>query len=442
MVPSTSAENRLLIRKEYIETPNQWQWKYVGLYTNYAMVGWMYSALSSTATSFCFYVWEVEHHDTCQSARNVISMGWNFKFFIAVLCESYRPFSYRRKPYILAGWLGAILVMVVLAFAADPEIVSFSTYGILCMIATAFYIVADVNADGLTIEWSQKESPETRGRILATGQIVRFTFSCAAGLFNALLMNGPSTNPEGKGWNFGLTVGQMFEFTVVLCLLLVVPIFYLVEPDSSAIPSRNLHEHLGELWQILHGKPLSLLLIYVCGMTALAGIYNVAALTMQFQIIQLDQFQSGVDTLSTYFVLLVAIHIFKTFCLNVNWRYTEILSKMLYAFLGLLWLLPIYDLWGTRNAWFTIFIDLNESFAGGLTQNIATKENPYDEDQDNWRFASYTICIFFLEAWAQTEEGAVVREKSTLGTDGGPSALVTSSEYAVLLDEMAALKAL
>ncbi|KAK3286701.1 hypothetical protein CYMTET_5755 [Cymbomonas tetramitiformis] len=51
------------------------------------------------------------------------------------------------------------------------------------------------------------------------------------------------------------------------------------------------------------------------------------------------------------------------------------------------------------------------------------------------------LIVAIYQAWAQTEEGAVVREKRTLGTDGKPSALVTSSEYAVLLDEIAAFKA-
>eukprot|EP00854_Cymbomonas_tetramitiformis_P010892 gene10892-12887_t len=252
------------------DVPSLWQWKYVGLYTNYALIGWVYSLSGSTATGFCFYVWDVEDQDTCQAARNVIQMGWNFKFFVAVLCESYRPFGYRRKPYIVIGWIGAIVLMAVLAVFADPAFISYSTYVILCMIATCCYIVADVNAD--------------------------------------------------------------------------------------------------ELWQVLHGKPLMLLMIYASGATALAGVYNVAAVTIQFRIIELDQFQNGLDTVSTYLVLVLAIHIFKTFCLNMNWRYTEIASKMLYAVLGLLWLLPIYDIWGTRNAWFTIFIDLNEAFASGLTQ--------------------------------------------------------------------------
>ncbi|KAK3283091.1 hypothetical protein CYMTET_9196 [Cymbomonas tetramitiformis] len=52
------------------------------------------------------------------------------------------------------------------------------------------------------------------------------------------------------------------------------------------------------------------------------------------------------------------------------------------------------------------------------------------------------LVVAIFQAWAQSDDGVAVREKQTLGADGKPSALITSSEYAVLLDEIAALKAL
>ncbi|KAK3233885.1 hypothetical protein CYMTET_55860 [Cymbomonas tetramitiformis] len=52
------------------------------------------------------------------------------------------------------------------------------------------------------------------------------------------------------------------------------------------------------------------------------------------------------------------------------------------------------------------------------------------------------LVVAIFQAWAQSDEGAAAREKQVLGTDGRPSALVTSSEYTVLLEEIAALKAL
>ncbi|KAK3272850.1 hypothetical protein CYMTET_18882 [Cymbomonas tetramitiformis] len=52
------------------------------------------------------------------------------------------------------------------------------------------------------------------------------------------------------------------------------------------------------------------------------------------------------------------------------------------------------------------------------------------------------LVVAIFQAWAQSDDGATAREKQVLGTGGTPSALVTSSEYTVLLEEIAALKAL
>lgn len=38
------------------------------------------------------------------------------------------------------------------------------------------------------------------------------------------------------------------------------------------------------------------------------------------------------------------------------------------SILGLLWLLPFYNVGGLRNGWFTIFVNLDQSFAAGLSQ--------------------------------------------------------------------------
>jgi hypothetical protein len=39
---------------------------------------------------------------------------------------------------------------------------------------------------------------------------------------------------------------------------------------------------------------------------------------------------------------------------------------------GLLWILAYYDVGGLRDPWFTIFVDLDQSFTGGITQVLAS----------------------------------------------------------------------
>ena len=56
----------------------------------------------------------------------------------------------------------------------------FATYMMLLMVMCFFYIFSDVAGDGMTIELSKLEPPETRGYILTTGQTLHFhmLFTC------------------------------------------------------------------------------------------------------------------------------------------------------------------------------------------------------------------------------------------------------------------------
>ena len=69
--------------------------------------------------------------------------------------------------------------------------------------------------------------------------------------------------------------------------------------------------------------------------------------------------QAGIDTITTYFGLVYAIYLFQTYLINRNWRISEYGSIVISSLLGLLWIPAYYNLGGTRNAWYTIFIDLD-----------------------------------------------------------------------------------
>ena len=66
--------------------------------------------------------------------------------------------------------------------------------------------------------------------------------------------------------------------------------------------------------------------------------------------------------------MVFAVWIFQSFLIRKNWRLTHYLSSIFANLLGLLWLLPFFNIGTTRNPWFTIFIDLDQSFVNGLAQ--------------------------------------------------------------------------
>jgi len=273
---------------------------------------------------------------------------------------------------MIAGWVGTLLCTLILAIIGDE--CSVTTWIGLSVVTQAFLMLADVPADGYSVELGQLESPEERGMILSTGQRIRFTATMFAGLIQALLVNGTATNAEGcpidalNCWSWGLTVGQYYTLISCLLFIIVVPILFLREISSKHVPIHTLKEHGKELWHTLMNPTTLYLLFFVAGNGTLAQLTPMTYNYMQYTLIQLTNFQGGIQAIVTYLAVVVGIKVFQTFFIQSNWRNTLYLSIGLSNVLGLLWLLVYWNVGGLLNPWFTIFITVNQALAQGISQ--------------------------------------------------------------------------
>lgn len=343
------------------DVPDMWSKEYIGLYCQYASIGLMYGS-TGALIPFCAYVYEGPSN-VCSNSRNIVTFAWNLKIFYAILVDSYRPFGMRRKPWMLAGWVGVLVLFLVLAFTAHD--MSMYTWLIMLLFTQAFAMLSDVPADGYCVELGQLEGPDQRGQILATGQRVRFFFCVIAGVIQTFLLNGPDTNAPGcdinfsNCWSWGLTINQYYGLLFALIFILSVPILWLKELDAEHIPVHTVGHFFHEIWLTLQNLTTFYLVIFVIGVMTLTNFTNNANIVLQYYVIELTNFESGIDTITTYGSLVIAIWIFQRFMIDKNWRVTQVVSVLIAAALGLVWIAPYYNAGGTMNPWFTIFIDLD-----------------------------------------------------------------------------------
>lgn len=344
-----------------IEVPDMWSRDYIGLYSQYAAVGLIYGS-TGTLLAFCVYSFDGASN-VCSNAKNIVSFAWSFKIVYAIITDSIRPWGMRRKPWMLMGWTGVLLIYFVLAFVADKMPASY--WLIALMFVQVFVMLSDVPADGYSVELGQLEPKEQRGQILATGQRIRFLFCVVAGVIQMFLLNGPSTNDSScptsvlQCWSWGLTINQYYGLLFALIFILTIPVLWLKEIDASHIPQHTMKEFFEGIWATMQNLTTLYLVIFVVGVQSLSNFTNNAAIYLQYYVIKLTNFQAGVDTVTTYAALTLAIWLFQTFLINKNWRYTQYGSTVIAAFLGLVWIAAFYDEGGTMNGWFTIFIDLD-----------------------------------------------------------------------------------
>jgi len=149
---------------------------------------------SSSLLSLCAYVYNGEPN-VCANASNISTFAWSIKILIALITDRFRPFGQRRRPWMIAGWLIALLLLLFLAISASTLTAS-AWLGTLTAIQFCS-VLSDVPADGYSVQLGKLEPPEKRGNILATGQMIRFIFSMLAGLIQALLLNSPATSKPG-----------------------------------------------------------------------------------------------------------------------------------------------------------------------------------------------------------------------------------------------------
>jgi hypothetical protein len=351
-------------------TDRMWTKHYIGLYAQYAAVGLLYG-MNGAVLNLCVYVYEGETN-LCSNASNFIFLAWSFKIFYGIGTESFRPYGLRRKPYMIFGWVGALILLFALAVSAES--LNASSWIAILMMIQFFAMMSDVPADGYSVELGKMEPKETRGTILAIGQRIRFTFCVVAGGIQAFLLNGPTTNKEdctisfNQCWKWGLTVQQYYALIFCMVFILVLPIYIMKEPDASKIPRHTMKEFGAEIWITLSNLTTLYLIIYVVGIQILTNFYNNANILLQYYVIELTNFQAGLDTMSTYAALSFAIWIFQKYLLNRNWRKTKYASVAFSAGCSLLWIPAYYNSGGTRNAWYTIFVDLDQQFAAGISQ--------------------------------------------------------------------------
>ena len=222
---------------------------------------------------------------------------------------------------MLFGWTGVLVLLLVIAILGKRLSADHWLSMLLCV--QAFAMFSDVPADGYSVELGKLEDETNRGKILTTGQEVRFAFCILAGIIQTFFLNSTqtsydgcpvsSTNDPGSCWTWGLSVNGYYALVFCVVFVLVIPIIWLKELDASNIPIRTFREHILDIWETLQSRTTLSLMCYSAGMAILTNFPSTVNYYFQYYVLQLNNFQAGIDTISTYCTLTIAIGLFKRY---------------------------------------------------------------------------------------------------------------------------------
>lgn len=261
----------------------------IGLFANYAAVGVLYGGFPSLVYPFLLNYLNLKSYQA-EAAYSLISIPWSLKLFVGIVSDSFPIFGYRRKSYMILGWTLCTICLIVLAAlpAVDPYYLhpndmgktiheiknsyphtwqdrfnqdapnNGSIYIMLMSLATLAYVVADVAADGIVVEFAQREPEAIRGRTQTAIYCVRTLFSSIS-----ISIIGFGLNGLAYGGNFHWSLqfrDIMIMMAVAAASAIPFTIYFLEESRVEHRQSFRVRCH--EMWCILKNRAIWQIMAY------------------------------------------------------------------------------------------------------------------------------------------------------------------------------------
>ena len=113
----------------------------------------------------------------------LVALPWSLKFLLGSVTDGVPIFGYRRKSWLIIGWVLYILAAIGIAFVDKP---SFLATAFISFIMTCSYILADVCNDALCVERARHEQEEIKGAIQTAGYTIRYSIVSALSCLSPL----------------------------------------------------------------------------------------------------------------------------------------------------------------------------------------------------------------------------------------------------------------
>ena len=316
----------------------------------------MYGGLRATIYGLFMGYLNVPAH-TYATVKLIMLFPWSFKAAIGCLSDVQPLLSYHRKPYMVLGWAWCTIVLVAQALGSplpDPYWCRESGtgranttappcnpaardaggwYALVLMLAAWGFLVADVAADGLTLEYGRREPEHRRGRTQTSAYIARRF----GGMAGTLVVGVGFNSVEYSGtFEWGLSFHEVCGLLGGLSALMVPVSWYLVEEARVAAPGgrscgadRALRKHYARVsWSLVCSKAFLAVVVYQFA----------AGLTLQLQtpaVGEIKRYWAGVRSLqNAVFALLgdgvfvLGLALVRRYLLQASWRRMLLLTAV------------------------------------------------------------------------------------------------------------------
>jgi len=399
----------------------------IGYLCQYLTVGLLQGSISGMGYGLYICYLNVPSYVNA-SQSSLIEMAWSLKVLFALVSDSCPIFGLRRKPYMAIGWSIAAMGLLVVAAVplpdpyyckdasgrydthrvCNPEAAgSGALYAGLLATATCGYMLADVSADALTVQYARREPLKRRGSTQTLAYLGREVGSIASSLLVGFGMNGPD-------YNGSFAWGLSFNFICGLlgCVVLVqipISIMLIEEPrpqTGAGQGTATLSMACSRMGTMLQSGATFEYVLYLFLGNCLGGISTTASSEITRQWAKVENLQYNLFKMGSGLLFILGLWATRTFFLNSSWRMMILLTSIIMSIIDAPFtFLTIFDV--VRNQYF--FLD-----------EILLVAVP--------KAASFVVGVFVIVELAEEgSEGLAYGLLTTLGNLGNPVSTVLSN---------------
>ncbi|CAI5708202.1 unnamed protein product [Peronospora farinosa] len=365
--PISSGTNGGALREG--SAPNLLSKDCVGLLVQYAAIGLIYGVLPSTTYPFLQNYFNVSGPQMI-TADTLLFLPWSFKCFYGILSDCVPLWGYRRRPWMVIGWIICLSMLIIMAcmpagdpyytVSADrdikpadytPEIKArinstaasqATKYVMLMCFAGVGYVLADVCADSIVVEFAQGEPLESRGKTQSAMYAVRTVFVITGQLLTGLCFNGEE---YGGDFGFSLTFSQLMIILAVLLVPVIPMTWFFIKEETK--PRVNFMLYIRELWELIQKRVVYQVILFTFFHSMLSQISYTASSPVQSYLVGFTPLNASINNILGTILFMVP----SSWGQQWDWRWMVVFTGALVTVVdGVTAFVTIWDV--VRSQWF------------------------------------------------------------------------------------------
>ncbi|OQS03079.1 folate-Biopterin Transporter (FBT) family [Thraustotheca clavata] len=330
------------------------------------------------------------------SVKTLLGLGWTFKVFFGLLTDCVPLLGYRRKPWMIIGWLCCLVVLIVVVamdfgkpYYSDLSLLGIplnnmtesqlqtintdapdkgGVLAILFGIATVFYVITDSAADGLVIEYAQREPLAIRGRMQSLVYATRTVFSSVSMALVGFCMNSPRF-AGSFDWDFGLNT--MYILLCIPCIIM--PIIAFVFINDTKQPKSHFPTYISQVWQLIQKRATwqIMLFSFFYQLFASGGLASTAAPYVMMEWAEVKNLNYQVLSILSTWVLATMMTLIGKYGTQWNWKVVVVTTILSVATIdAVVQFCTIFNV--LRSQYFYLGAPLAEAFPNGIAFIVTT----------------------------------------------------------------------